>query len=200
MNPKEIKEYAALMASSFLEDPGVLVQLGAVKQAKLLLYQSCKRQIRAFDQHNAVRVLSNGRGLLIGCPSTLLDEGEIGRNQPEAPGLMEFVSEEELWLMQSNTRLVEEITNKDWYRQFYPEEVYQLLVVAIDKSLKGTGALRSLLMPVRNECDEKKLPIVMQTHNPLNVPIYEHFGFTVIETRRSIRIDLTCYCLMRKLF
>jgi predicted GNAT family N-acyltransferase len=76
-------------------------------------------------------------------------------------------------------------------------EVYHLMIVAVDKALKGTGACRKLLMAVINECEEKKIPIILQTHNPGNVPIYQHYVFKLIESHYYAELDLTCFCMAR---
>ncbi|HAG11050.1 MAG TPA: hypothetical protein DCK76_06640 [Desulfotomaculum sp.] len=110
---------------------------------------------------------------------------------------MEAASADELMLMKNNALLVHKITVHDWYKQYFTGEVYHLLVVVIDESLKGTGALRNILMPVINECEEKKIPIVLQTHNPDNVPLYQHYGFELMETHYSEELDLSCFCMAR---
>ncbi len=196
LNEKELKEYANLMCSRFLEDPGVMVQLRGLKRAEMLFYLGCEGQIKAFDQQNAVHVLENGQGLLIGYSSNSLpDEPLLEVFQQASLELMEVASEDELLLMQNNALLVNKITTPDWYKQYYIGEVYHILVVVINKSLQGTGALRSLLMPVINECEEKKIPIILQTHNSDNVPIYQHYGFKLIESHFSEEIELNCFCM-----
>ena len=198
LKEKELKEYANLMASRFLEDPGVMVQLSGLKRTELLFYLSCEGQIEAFDQQNAVHVLGNGQGVLIGYSSNSLpNERLVEVLQQASSKLMEVISKDELQLMQNRALLIHKITTPDWYKQYHVGEVYHLLVVAIDQSLQGKGALRSLLMPVINECEEKKIPIILQTHNPNNVPIYQHFGFKLIESHYSEEIDLTCFCMAR---
>jgi predicted acetyltransferase len=90
-----------------------------------------------------------------------------------------------------------EIIPQNWHIKYFDGEVFHLLVVAIDKSLKETGALRELLIPVINDCEDKDIPIVLETFNTNNIPIYEHFGFRVMESHFSDKIDLTCFCMMR---
>ncbi len=77
--------------------------------------------------------------------------------------LLEHATEEELLLMQSRAILENEIIPQNWHIKYFDGEVSHLLVVAIDKSLKGTGAFRKLLMPVILSCEKKKMPIVLET-------------------------------------
>jgi len=198
LNEKELKEYTHLMASRFLKDPGFIAQIGALERAEMLLYLQCEGQIRAFDKQNAVKVLENGQGLLIGYSSNSLNEEQLMEDLgQDSSKLMELITKEELLSMQNNAVLAGEITKPDWFVNYFDGEVFHLMITVIDESLKGTGAFRRLLTPVIKECEEKKMPIVLQTHNPENVPIYEHFGFRLMESPTSDRIDLTCFCMMR---
>jgi len=198
LKEKELKIYADLMSSRFSEDPGVLFQIGGLERAELLLTLQCEGQIQAFDQQNAVKVLDGGKGLLIGYSSKELPEEQLFEVlQQSSLRLLEKVTEDELLLMQNNAMLEGEIIPQNWHTKYFNGEVFHLLVVAIDKSLKGTGAFRELLMPVIQDCENKKMPIVLETLNPDNVPLYEHFEFRLMESHTSDRIDLTCFCMMR---
>lgn len=198
LKEKELKVYADLMSSRFSEDPVVLFQIGGMERAELLLSLQCEGQIQAFDKQNAVRVLDGGKGLLIGYSSKQLTEVQLFEVlQQSSLKLLEKVTEDELLLMQNNAILEAEIIPQNWYAKYFDGAVYRLLVVAIDKSLKGTGAFRELLMPLIQDCENKKMPIVLETLNPDNVPLYEHFGFRLMESHTSDKIDLTCFCMMR---
>lgn len=198
MKETELKKYATLMTTRFLEDPGVMYQIADLERAEFLLTLQSEGQIQAFSKHNAVHLLDDGQGLLIGyslkeIPAPLLLE----IMQQSSLKLLEHATEEELLLMQNRAVLENEIIPQNWHTKYFDGEVYHLLVVAIDKSLRGTGAFRKLLMPVISSCEKKRMPIVLETFNPDNIPIYEHFGFQLMESHNSGKIDLTCYCMMR---
>lgn len=38
---------------------------------------------------------------------------------------------------------------------------------------------------------------MLQTHNPDNVPLYEHFGFKLVEKVDSQELELSCYNMAR---
>lgn len=198
LNDKELKEYAQLMSSRFLKDPGLIAQIGDLESAEMLAYLQCEGQIRAFDRQGAVRFLEHGRGLLIGYSSHSLNEEQLSEDLRQASlKLMEAASKDELVFIQNNAALTGEITNPDWYAKFIDGDVFHLLVIVVDQSLQGTGSFRKLMMPVIKECETKKIPIVLQTHNPGNIAIYEHFGFRLMELHTSDKLDLTCFCMMR---
>ncbi|MBP1762926.1 MAG: hypothetical protein H6Q64_2468 [Firmicutes bacterium] len=195
LDEKDLKVYTELMASRFIKDPGVMAQVNGLERAKMLFALSCEGQILAFDQRNLLQVLENGKGLLIGYSSdTLTQEQLLEVYQQASSGLIETATEAELLFMQDKGIKVNEVTDHSWHTKYTDEDVYHLQVIVVDESLKGTGAFRKLLMPI---IKQKGLPIVLQTHNPQNVPIYEHFGFRIIESNSSEEIALTCYCMMR---
>ena len=186
------------MSTRFLEDPGVMFQINDLKRADFLLSLQFADQIQAFSKHNAVQLLNDGQGLLIGYSSKEIPEPLLLEiMQQSSSKLLEHATEEELLLIQSRAILENEIIPQNWHIKYFDGEVFHLLVVAIDKSLKGTGAFRKLLIPVILSCEKKRMPIVLETFNPNNIPIYEHFGFQLMESHISDKIDLTCSCMMR---
>lgn len=56
-------------------------------------------------------------------------------------------------------------------------DYYYINLIAIDHSLKGTGAFRSLMEPILLRASEENIPVLLDTHDKDNVPIYQHFGF-----------------------
>ena len=198
MRENELKTYAKLMATRFMEDPGVRFQIQGLKRAELLMTLQFEGQIEAFDQHHAVQRLNEGRGLLIGyATSELPQEPLMAALQQSAAKLMEAATPAELQILQERALQQSEIIPQNWHERNTEGAVYHLLVIGIDKSFKGTGAFRELLMPVIEACEKKKMPIVLETFNPDNIPLYEHFGFKLMEQHTSEAMDLTCYCMTR---
>lgn len=199
MEENKLKEYVNLMKTRFLEDPGVLFQIGGLDRAEALFSLQCEAQIQAFDRQNAVQLLEDDKGFLIGFFSELLPFDKFIETLQEASSkLIEAATDEELLYIQNNALLSNEVTPLDWHNQYISGNVFHLLTVVVDKSLKGTGALRKLIMPVIADCEARKIPIVLETHNPDNVPLYEHFGFQLMESHVSEKIDLKCFCMMKQ--
>lgn len=198
MNKSELKTYVQVMKTRFMEDPGVMFQLGDLKRADLLIGLQFEGQIEAFMEQNAVRALDGGKGLLIGYSTKELNEAKLLEvMQQSSRKLLETVTEAEIQSIQEKAVLEVQIIPQNWHVAYSDGDVYHLLTIAIDKKLKGTGAFRELLMPLIQDCEAKKLPIILETFNPENLPIYEHFGFKLMESHASDDIGLTCYCMMR---
>ena len=61
----------------------------------------------------------------------------------------------------------------------------------------GRGLAALLLDEVIRYADQHKLMISLETHNPDNVPLYEHFGFKVFGVMEK-HFALRQYCLVRE--
>ncbi|MBU4439394.1 MAG: hypothetical protein L6276_11335 [Acetobacterium sp.] len=197
LNEHELKNCAQLMKNRFMEDPGVIFQLHDLDRAELLIEAQFEGQIQAFMEENAVQILEGGKGLLIGYSTKELPEDRlINVMQQSSRKLVEIVTEKELQVIQERAIKQSQIIPQNWQTAYCDGDVYHLLVIVTDKSAKGTGIFRKLITPVLEECATKKEPIILETFNPDNLPIYEHFGFQLMESHSSDEMELTCYCMM----
>ncbi len=62
---------------------------------------------------------------------------------------------------------------------------------------RGQGLASRLIRPLLEEFDKKKLACYLETHNPSNVAIYEHFGFKVVEEGKIPGTDMTHWAMLR---
>lgn len=66
----------------------------------------------------------------------------------------------------------------------YPrdEPHWYLAFIGVDPARQGSGVGAALLRSRLRRCDEEGLPAYLESSNPANVPLYEHFGFQVTGT------------------
>lgn len=198
INETALKTYTELLKTRFREDPGVIYQVKGLKRADLLLECQFAGQIQAFMDVNAVRFLPDGKGLLIGYSSRELPEAQLMAVMQQASlSLLAVITEEELQVVQERAIEQARLIPQGWQGAYCDGAVYHLQVIAIDKALKGTGAFRALLAPLIKDCEAKQEAMVLETFNPDNLPIYEHFGFELVESHQSEAMNLTCYCMVR---
>ncbi len=62
-------------------------------------------------------------------------------------------------------------------RQHAPMPHWYLWTLAVEPALQRTGHASALLKPVLGRADRNRETCYLETQNPLNVPIYERFGF-----------------------
>lgn len=195
LNKTQIQKCAELMARRFIDDPGIVAQMRGFQYPLKVLEIQCHGQIRAYDEAGLLTIYEQGPSFMIGFRTDQVSEELfLSIAQNASVELMQALSEEELLALQQSVIPVAEISNEYWYRNYFPDQVvYALQVICIDEALKGTGAFRRMIEPVINECKTKGMPLVLQTHNPCNVPLYEHFGFKLVEEVDSKDIDLSCF-------
>jgi len=97
----------------------------------------------------------------------------------------------------SDYNKIKKVVDFSWQKEFINGRYYRVKVTAVDKDIRGTGAFRKLISPRINFCDEKNIPMVLETHDESNVGLYEHFGFELVKIITSPKTDIKQYCFIR---
>ncbi len=69
--------------------------------------------------------------------------------------------------------------------------------LGVDPAHQRRGVARALLQPVLDRADAAGIPSYVITHNPVNVPVYERFGFRVVN-RDTVRGRGLFVCSLRR--
>ena len=77
-----------------------------------------------------------------------------------------------------------------------PHWVLDTLCVALEHHRKGVA--RALLQPALQQADTDGIPCFVITHNPVNVPFYERFGFHVVYQSLMPGSEVMVYSLIRE--
>jgi GNAT superfamily N-acetyltransferase len=67
------------------------------------------------------------------------------------------------------------------HRMHAPGPHWYLYVLGVDPAAQRRGVARRLLEPTLDEADTAGLPCYLETQERRNLPIYERFGFHVVE-------------------
>jgi predicted GNAT superfamily acetyltransferase len=94
--------------------------------------------------------------------------------------MMRAISKADRGTVTRNMRASAGVSNIKWRKQACKGKKYYFIdLIAIDPLLKGSGAFRKLIQPVLDRAKDENIPVLLDTHDKNNVPIYEHFGFEV---------------------
>lgn len=78
------------------------------------------------------------------------------------------------------------------HHQFAGDPHWYLSVIGVDPGFQRQGLAGQLLRPALERAQAAGLPCYLETHDPVNVPLYERFGFRVCEERvvrgRPVRV------------
>ena len=87
--------------------------------------------------------------------------------------------------------------NSRWTAQLHQEERLHIIYLAVRQGMQHHGLAAKLLGEAIRYAESHRLMISLETHNPGNVPLYEHFGFKVFGIIEK-HFDLKQYCLVRE--
>lgn len=89
----------------------------------------------------------------------------------------------------------------------YPETIHKrhapfphwyLQAVGVDPSLQGKGYASTLLRSKFERFDREGLACYLETQNEENIPVYEHYGFEVVEEYRIPKTPFDNWAVLRK--
>lgn len=106
------------------------------------------------------------------------------------------VSKQDRKILLAQNKLVTEI-HTSWHKK-YTKNAYYLCLLAVAKEAKGTGALRNMLTPLLQQCQAQGQDVVLETMTDSNIPIYQHFGFELVETHHSPNVPFNEYCFIKR--
>ena len=88
--------------------------------------------------------------------------------------------------------------NSSWTDQLHQEQRIHIIYLAVRPDMQHHGLSARLINEVIDYANKHRLMISLETHNPKNVPLYEHFGFKVFGVLEK-HFDLKQYCLIREI-
>lgn len=195
-----IQAVARVMAGSFLEDPLNQYNLAGVKNKEELLYQHSILHTRHAVKSGSLYLLDgNPRVFMVGVDSDKASGfADALLNLTIAVKTLLMLDKQDRKVILTNNKKTRQVVNFTWQKDFVKGRFYRVKIIAIDKAMRGTGAFRGLITPRIEFCDEQKLPMILETHNPNNVGLYGHFGFELVKTIASQSIEIKQYCMIRQ--
>jgi ribosomal protein S18 acetylase RimI-like enzyme len=85
----------------------------------------------------------------------------------------------------------------DFHTQYASEPHFYLDNLAVLASARGQGLSSKLIRPFLAMADEQKVIAYTDTVTPVNVPLYEHFGFQCVGQNTISGTGITVYALRR---
>jgi ribosomal protein S18 acetylase RimI-like enzyme len=83
-------------------------------------------------------------------------------------------------------------------RKYADEDSWYLLNLAVRPEAQGNGLASKLMKPMMEYFDRTGQKCYLETLDSLNVPIYEHFGFKVVEVGKLLDSDMPQYAMLRE--
>ncbi|HAA85460.1 MAG TPA: hypothetical protein DCE14_03810 [Kosmotogaceae bacterium] len=188
------------MADSFLDDPLNRVVLEGIADAnKLIQAHSLILARYAYKTKNLYLLDGTDPGaFLIACDSrndSIIRQVSLGLRIVSKS--FKLLNRRDFKRLSTNHKATHDIVDAMWYRRYVRGRFFRIRIAAADRSIRDTGAFRRLLTPIIEVCNKDRIPIVIETHNPDNVGLYSHFGFKLVKTISSPRINIEQFCIIR---
>lgn len=113
------------------------------------------------------------------------------------PRMLRDLGTKDVKIYSSNVKNVLKVINLKWQKEFIKGNYYYIKIIAVANENRGKGVFRKLITPTLNYCKEHNIPIILESTNPDNIAIYEHFGFKLVKTIAIDGIDLSQYCFIK---
>lgn len=201
MEEQDVNAVCGMVNERLLTSREAVVQLKGLSDRMGLLRPYTHACIRHWRRIGEVWVIGENQGLLAGHfakNETAFSTICHGLNMMR--GVLGSLSKEDRSRLVRNMKQSAGAQNVKWRKQVCGKgDYYYIDLVVIDRSLKGSGAFRRLLEPLLLRMEREGMPVLLDTHDPDNVPLYRHFGFeTVREHRAKGDCDLVQYSMIRR--
>jgi GNAT superfamily N-acetyltransferase len=181
---------AALLARGFAEEPGNVALLPDLALREQVLERGARTILRSTIPYGTAHVATVGgelaaialwhppgvpvttvAGVLRGAADRVVDAPVLVRAAPHAVRTMLREAPEAVAMMRARSRAVRRASHGvSWHLAF----------LATAPEHRGRGLARQLLDRQLTRCDEDLAAAWLETTDPVNPPIYERFGFTVV--------------------
>ena len=84
------------------------------------------------------------------------------------------------------------------HKRLTPFQHWFLQTIGVDPAYQGKGYASKLLRPMLVRIDKESLPCYLETIDAQDVPLYEHFGFKVIDESTVPETSLTNWAMLRE--
>jgi ribosomal protein S18 acetylase RimI-like enzyme len=135
----------------------------------------------------------------------------VVHDQTEEYNPLKYITTEAFYTLKTDAYLIKEdrslktlwnfIRGKDYLNSHWTNSLPEkgrlhLIYFAVRESLHGQGIAHKMITPLLEYADKHSLYISLETHNPQNISIYEHYGFNQFKVLQC-HMKLKQYCMLR---
>ncbi len=199
INENQIESIARLLTKCFINDPLVIMQTKGIDDKKIFLEKLFMTQLPIFEKTIEIFSLDDKlNSVIIGYEKKNYKSFRtLILNLMASPRVFRVLGKKDFKIYSSNVKNALKVINLKWQKEFIKSNYYYIKVIAIANEDRGKGVFRKLIAPTLNYCNENNIPIILESNNPNNIPIYEHFGFNLVKTIAKDEIDLRQYCFIK---
>ena len=201
LESKDIPAICRQISTRFLDSVEASHQLDGISDKRSLTDAFTQARMEYWLKTGEVWTIGDNEGMLAGHYSR--NENVLAYMLPSLTFLKnvrKILSKEDRARLDINLKKSVGAENLSWRKKLLKkQDYYYIEMITIDRALKGSGAFRQLIEPVIDRMQRENIPILLDTHDKCNVPIYQHVGFElVLEHRAKHNPDLVQYSMIKR--
>lgn len=199
INENQIESTARLLVNCFINDPLSIIETKGIDNKEIFLEKLFINQLRIWKKTIDVFSLDDKvNSVIIGYEKKNYKSFRVLLlTLMSNPRMLRDLGKKDINIYSSNIKNVLKVINLKWQKEFIKGNYYYIKIIAVADENRGKGVFRKLITPTLNYCKEHNIPIILESTNPDNIPIYEHFGFKLVKTIAIDGIDLSQYCFIK---
>ena len=183
----QIKPAAEMVTRAFLDNPGIVSYFPDENERQRILPYIFRYIIRRGLLHGEVYATSpNLEGVAIWLPSENI-------HMTSGVSTLKEIGEKNATKMMSFNSYLASI-----HERHAPCKHWYLLGLAINPDCQGKGYASILLKAMFDRIDKEHLPCYLNTQDEKNLPIYQHYGFMVVEESIVPDTQITNWAMLRE--
>lgn len=200
LNEQDIIAVCETVNTVLIDSVEASFQLNGLSDKWGMLQQFTLNRIKYWQRIGEVWIVGENEGLLAGhygkSENALVS---IGSALSMIRHLFVSLSKDDKARLMKNLRKSSGAENVTWRKAVCKGREYFFIdLIAISQTLKGSGAFRFLMEPIIIRMEQERIPILLDTHDKDNVPLYQHFGFTLIHQHQAKHnSDLIQYSMVK---
>ncbi len=200
---KTIIEIAKTFSKSLINDPLMVETCRDIDKKERLLFMLYYEQLKVMNKEKKLDIIcleDNPKIVLIGNDTTKYNRRKNNMLYIKIGVLMFLRTDyKDLKILLRNLKEIQSVSGIRWHKELVGKKYYDLKYICIDEEYRHKGNFRKIMTSVIDYAKDNNLPIVLETYNIKNVPIYEHLGFELVKTMAcENKTDLKQYCLIKK--
>ena len=198
----ELEQVADQMLAIFFDEVDVSMVTEGINAgtAKIIIRENLYRDMEYFLRYGDVFVTDEDMSGIV----ALIDGKKFSSFKKMIQSLKsnkiitKAATKEELRLLNSNAKKVQNVHSFKWYKKRKPVPYY-LAHIGVDKNKRGKGLCREMMEFVFDYVKGYNSELVLEAFSDKNASIYEHFGFETVEIVESNDKRIKQYRMLKKL-
>ena len=177
LDKSQVRAASQVLARAFADDPELIQFVSEPRRRAELLHSMFRMELSHAILHGEVYAVSpKMEGIAVWLPSGAPDISFWTAVRGGGLALLFKGGREFLQKMKQDEDFARELR-----RRLAPTPHWYLAILGVDPQFQGKGYASRLLKPMLSRLDEEKLPAYLETSVEDYVPIYQRFGFKVIQ-------------------